>query len=73
MFKSELQTCFLTRSLLSHIFYVREICDKIDNLGDLHDEVSSFLLALHYFNPDDGGFAFIRMDTSTYGPTRSIV
>jgi len=46
-----------------HIFYIREICDKFDNLGEVRDEVSSFLLALHSFNPDDGGFAFLQLDT----------
>jgi hypothetical protein len=64
MLKSELQTYFHTRSLLSYTcFYGRELCGKIDNLGEVQDEVSSFMLALHFFNPDAGVFAFFRMDT----------
>ena len=50
-------------SFAIHIFYVREVCDIIDSLGKVHDELSSCLLALHSLNPDDGGFSFLRVDT----------
>jgi len=50
-------------SFVMHIFYVSVVCDIIDNLGEVHDEVSSCLLALHSFNPNDGVFAFLRMNT----------